>query len=265
MKQELVKLHHARSKKDFPELKLEENEYVELAIQRSRLGIIFIWTAACIGYVSLLIALIFLETNGTHTNVLNGFAKSYLYLIILILFGIITIAALVGSRVYKSNRLYVTNKRLIHHCANSLFSKSVNIIELVSIEDVSFKQDNIADHIFKLGTIRMATVGDETTYTFKYVNTPKDELDAITHLVHVEKEKTKRRHRRPDEEQYYDDEDFDDEMPIPEQQLATTQQSAAAQPFPVQSSSVGSVTVQQTTVTTNQPQSIQELNQALKK
>ncbi len=258
MKQELVKLHHARSKKDFPELKLEENEYVELAIQRSRLGIIFIWTAACIGYVSLLIALIFLETNANSapaSAALNGFAKSYLYLIILILFGIITIAALIGNKVYKSNRLYVTNKRLIHHQANSLFSKSVNIIELVSIEDVSFKQDNIADHIFKLGTIRMATVGDETTYTFKYVNTPKDELDAITHLVHVEKEKTKRRHRRPDEERYYDDEDLDEEMPIPTGQQPTMPQQTfnnqqVAQPIPQP---------------LNQPQSIQELNQALKK
>lgn len=196
MKKELIKLHHARSAKDFPELRLEENEYVELAIQRSRLGLVFIWAAACTGYVALLVAIVFLifGDSGTDTVTgLNGFAKSYLYLIILVLFGIITISALVGSKVYKDNRLYVTNKRLIHHQTNSLFSKSVNVIELVSIEDVSFKQENIGDHIFKLGTIRMSTVGDETTYTFKYVNTPKEELDMITHLVHMEKEKTKRR------------------------------------------------------------------------
>lgn len=211
MKQELIKLHHARSQKDFPELRLEENEYVELAIQRSKVGLMVIWGAATLGYVALLVALVFLEFGGigSSTVTLNGFAKSYLYLIILVLFGIITISALVGTRVYRNNRLYVTNKRLIHHCSNSLFSKSVNIIELLSIEDVSFKQDNIADHILKLGTIRMATTGDETTYTFKYVNTPKDELDMITHLVHVEKEKTKRRHRRPEDEQEYDDEDYE--------------------------------------------------------
>lgn len=259
MKKELVKLHHVRSKKDFPELKLEENEYVELAIQRSKLGIIFIWGAAGIGYLALLVALIFLETGAVKgaTASLNGFAKSYLYLIILILFGIITIAALVGSKVYKSNRLYVTNKRLIHHCANSLFSKSVNIIELLSIEDVSFKQDNIADHIFKLGTIRMATIGDETTYTFKYVNTPKDELDAITHLVHVEKEKTKRRHRRPGEEREYDDEDYEDEMALPSAKTETqvlAEQPTTTMPLdtqpPVQN-------IQP------QPKSIQELNESL--
>ena len=194
MKQELIKLHHARSAKDFPELRLEENEFVELAIQRSKIGLILIWGAAVAGYLTLLIAIVFLEVGAkSPTSSLTGFGKSYLYLIILVLFCIITIAALVGSKVYKGNRLFVTNKRLIHHQANSLFSKSVNIIELLSIEDVSFKQENIGDHIFKLGTIRMSTIGDETTYVFKYVNTPHDELDTITHLVHVEKEKTKRR------------------------------------------------------------------------
>lgn len=205
MKKELVKLHHARSAKDFPELKLEENEFVELAITRSKLGVVLMWGAAAFGYLALFIALLFLEVNTD--TALNGFAKSYVYLIILVLFCIITVTALIGTKVYRSNRLYVTNKRLIHHQANSLFSKSVNVIELLSIEDVSFKQENIADHFLKLGTIRMSTVGDETTYVFKYVNTPKDELDTITHLVHMEKEKTKRRHRRPAEEQEYDDED----------------------------------------------------------
>ena len=208
MKQELIKLHHARSAKDFPELRLEENEYVELAIQRSRLGLVFIWAAACTGYVALLVAIVFLifgDSGSDTVSGLNGFAKSYLYLIILVLFGIITISALVGSKVYKGNRLYVTNKRLIHHQTNSLFSKSVNVIELVPIEDVSFKQENIGDHIFKLGTIRMSTVGDETTYTFKYVNTPKEELDMITHLVHMEKEKTKRRQQHLTDENDTDD------------------------------------------------------------
>ena len=208
MKKELIKLHHARSAKDFPELNLEENEFVELAITRSKIGIVLMWGAAAFGYLALFIALLFLEVNSAAANTaLNGFAKSYVYLIILVLFCIITVVTLIGTKVYRSNRLYVTNKRLIHHQAHSLFSKSVNVIELLSIEDVSFKQDNIADHFLRLGTIRMSTIGDETTYVFKYVNTPKDELDTITHLVHMEKEKTKRRHRRPAEEQEYDDED----------------------------------------------------------
>lgn len=194
MKPELVKLHHARSSKDFPELRLEENEFVELAIQRSKLGIVLIWGTAIVGYIILgiIAALVAFGLPDNMAINLSGFAKSYVYLIILILSGIILIAALVTSKVYRANRLYVTNKRIIYHQANSLFSKSVAVIELVSIEDVSFSQENITDHIFHLGTIRMSTVSEENDYIFKYVNTPKDELDTITHLVHLEKERTKR-------------------------------------------------------------------------
>ncbi len=192
MKPELVKLHHARSSKDFPELRLEENEFVELAIQRSKLGIILIWGSAIIGYIILAVVAMLIQFVPGKLSSISGFSKSYLFLIILVLFGIITIAALVTSKVYRSNRLYVTNKRIIYHQANSLFSKSVAVIELLSIEDVSFSQENIADHIFHLGTIRMSTVSEENDYIFKYVNTPKDELDIITHLVHMEKERTKR-------------------------------------------------------------------------
>ena len=189
MKQDLAKLHHARSKKDFPDLKLEENEYVELAITRSKIILIFIWASAAACYAGLLVGSIFL--NSPLASSFAGIAKSYMQMVILILLGVITIAALVATKVHFGNNLYVTNKRLIHHEMTSLFSKSVNVINLTSIEDVSFRQDNIVDYIFKLGTMRMSTVGDETTYTFKFVNTPHDELETITHLVHVEKENAK--------------------------------------------------------------------------
>ena len=33
----------------------------------------------------------------------------------------------------------------------------------------------------------MSTIGDETTYVFKYLDTPTDELETITHFVHIEK------------------------------------------------------------------------------
>lgn len=189
MKQDLAKLHHARSKKDFPDLKLEENEYVELAINRSRIIIIFIWIAAAAGYAALLVGSIFLSSSLAEN--FTSIAKSYMQMIIIILLGVITVAALIGTKVHNGNHLYVTNKRLIHHEMTSLFSKSVNVIDLTSIEDVSFRQDTIIDYAFKLGTMRMSTVGDETTYTFKYVNTPRDELEIITHLVHVEKENSR--------------------------------------------------------------------------
>ncbi|MBR0480345.1 PH domain-containing protein [Candidatus Saccharibacteria bacterium] len=190
MKEDLAKLHHARSKKDYPELELEEDEFVELDIRRSRYGLLGIWSLTVL--VGLIILIVSMTVNLGGSSILHdlGFnpdATTYLYLIFLILFGVVILCAFVVSKVYNANRMFVTNRRIFHYESISLFAKSVNVIDLNRIEDVSFRQNGLLDHIFRLGTIRLSTVGDETTYTFKYVDTPTDELKTIMHLVHNRK------------------------------------------------------------------------------
>lgn len=194
MKEDLAKLHHTRSKKDFPELNLEEDEYVELDIRRSKYGLLGVWSLAALAVLIIVIVSITVNLNGAAVMADLGFnpnATVYLYLIFFILFAVIILSSLVVSRVYRANRMVVTNRRIFHFESISLFAKSVNVIELGRIEDVSFRQNGLLDHIFRLGTIRLSTVGDETTYTFKYVDTPTDELKTIMHLVHGAKEKKK--------------------------------------------------------------------------
>lgn len=199
MKPELAALRNARSKKDFPNLKLEDGEYVELAIRRSKVGVLFIWGATALGSV-LLLALAILTASGAISVINPVFgvtanARSFLMLSIIILFGILFIFGIVSTRVYNDNLLYVTNKRLIHNARASLFAQSTNVIELVSIEDVSFSQSGLTDYLFGIGTFRMSTVGDETTYTFKYADSPKNEIEIVTHLIHVAKEASKENNR----------------------------------------------------------------------
>lgn len=193
MKKDLVKLHHARSAKDFPELKLEENEYIELIIKRSPIGMVLIWGAVVLASIILFVSSFIISFGNTDGLALgmDDSAKFYLQMIIVAIFSTVVVCGIIGSRVYKGNILYVTNKRLFQCNTTSLFSSSTNVIDLVSIEDASFKQSGILEYLFKIGTIRMATIGEETTYTFKYVDTPTDELSVISHLIHVEKEKYK--------------------------------------------------------------------------
>ncbi|MBR3414610.1 PH domain-containing protein [Candidatus Saccharibacteria bacterium] len=199
MKQDLVKVHHARSKKDFPELKLKDDEYVALAVYRSKLGLTFIWAAAALAIILITFAMsvVTISTAGQTTGLINDNSLPYLYMIVFVLFAAIILIASVSTKVYKGNRLYVTNKRLIHYEQTSLTAKSVNTIDLVSVEDVSFKQKGIIDQFFQLGSLRMSTVGDETTYTFKYAAKPTDELETISYLIHVAK--TRRKIKSPDD------------------------------------------------------------------
>jgi hypothetical protein len=188
MKSDLTKLRHARSKKDFPDISLEENEYVVLKIKRSGVIPILVWTGVILATIFFISLHIMISNLGTGTFAMDSNSQGFFGLIITVVFSVILISALISMNVYSNNKLFVTNKRIIQKTQSSLFSSSTNVIDLISIEDVSFKQSGLFEHITRVGTLRMSTVGDETTYTFKYVDSPVDELETITHLVHVEKQ-----------------------------------------------------------------------------
>jgi hypothetical protein len=189
MKQELEKLRHARSTQDFPDIDLEPNEFIELSIKRSNLGLLMIWAGEAVGFIALTVILILLLTTSTPDLLMGAASLPFLLFLISVLYVALIITGLVGTFVYKRNHLIVTNQRVFQTITSSLFAHSTNIIDLKSVEDVSFKQAGLLDYILHMGTIRMSTVGDETTYTFPFIDTPRDELKAITHLVHVAKEK----------------------------------------------------------------------------
>ena len=189
MKSSLVRIRHARSKNDFPFLPLEEGEYVELAISRSKAGLIIIWAIVIAAIVLIGIAGATVIGNVSRAGNLKLETMKYFWLLLGMLFAFLMLIGLGLSKVYNDNKMFVTNKRVFHYDVQSLFTKSLNIIELSRVEDVSFKQKNIIDHIFSFGTIRMSTVGDETTYTFPYVDTPTDEIELIAHLIQQVKKK----------------------------------------------------------------------------
>jgi uncharacterized protein YqhQ len=90
MKVELTKVQHARSAKDFPEIDLEQDEYVVLHIKRSRLGLAFIWAIVAVMVVALSLVLIFFAgSNATIENTvfsMNEASLHYLRLVIFILY-----------------------------------------------------------------------------------------------------------------------------------------------------------------------------------
>jgi len=186
VKKELSQIKHARSAKEFPNIDLAEDEYVILSIERSKLGIIVIWFVVGFLAVALTTAVILLSNTATIENSyfnVNAASKGYLALGVVALYFLLIFCGIVGQSIYKSNHMYITNRRAIQTIRTSLFNNSTNIIELAKIEDVSYRQTSLWDHIFQIGTLRMATVGDETTYTFPYLDTPHDEVDQISKLV----------------------------------------------------------------------------------
>lgn len=191
MKKELTQVKHARSAKEYPEIDLEKDEYVVLHIKRSRVGGALIWVGVLAMLIALTTAIILIANSPASLEYtlldMNEQALGYLRLAIFALYAIIIASGFIAKSIYDQNQLYITNHRAIQKTRTSIFANSTNIIKLNRIEDVSYRQSNLLETIFQIGTLRMSTVGDETTYTFSWLDTPRDEVKTISHLIYDSK------------------------------------------------------------------------------
>lgn len=182
----LAKIRHERSKKDFPFLTLEDDEYVEFAFKRARICLWVILLGVSAGLILILFAFL-LTLMGQ--EMLDEMGKNFLFIILSALLATALIIGVISLKIYRGNRLFITNEHVIQIMTNSIVSSSTNIIDLSSVEDASFRQDGLLQQLFHYGTLRLATVGDETTYTFKYSDINPDDLRDISELISDAKEK----------------------------------------------------------------------------
>lgn len=188
MDENLAKIRHERSKKDFPGLKLDEGEYVEYFFKRAKVCLWMIWGATFAGLVMILLAFLIVLMNQT---AIDEMGKNFLFIILFALLATAIIIWMIALKIYNGNKLYVTNKHVIQMIMNSPVSTSINIIDLESVEDASFSQHNLLQKLFHYGTFRLATVGEETTYTFPYSDISPSELRGVTELITAAKKISK--------------------------------------------------------------------------
>ena len=184
MDENLAKIRHERSKKDFPGLKLEEGEYVEFFFKRAKIIIKLIWGATFTGLVLVLIGFLLALSVQDY---IDEMGRRFLFIILFALLAAAVIIWVLALKIYNGNKLYITNKHVTQMVMNSPVSTSINIIDLKAVEDASFHQKNIFQKIFHYGTLRLSTVGDETTYTFPYSDITTDQLRAVTELISAAK------------------------------------------------------------------------------
>ena len=185
MDESLVRIRHSRSQKDFPGLKLEEDEYVEFFFRRARICFMMIWAVSFAGFVIILLGFLLVLAGQSQ---LDDMGRHFLFIILFSLLAANFIFLLLALKIYYGNKLYITNKRAIQMVMNSPVSTSINVIDFFSVEDASFRQENLLQKMFRYGTLRLATVGDETTYTFKYSDIKPEELRSLTDLITDAKE-----------------------------------------------------------------------------
>ena len=195
MDENLAKIRHERSKKDFPMLTLEDDEYVEYAFKRASICLMLIMAGTGIGVIVILLGFLLVLLGQ---SMIDEMGKRFLFIMLFALFASVIVIRIVALKTYRGNRLFITNQRVIQLLMTSLVSSSVNAIDLTGVEDVSFHQDGLMPRIFHYGTLRLATVGDETTYTFKYSDISPEDMKAISKMITDAKKKNRRNDKEID-------------------------------------------------------------------
>lgn len=188
MDESLTKIRHERSKKDFPHLKLDDNEYVEFAFRRARICLLAILASIAVAVIVILLAFLLVLIGQ---SMLDDMGRNFVYIILATLLVAAILIGVVAILIYQGNRLFITNKHVTQMVMSSPVSSSINTIDLVSVEDASFHQNGILQNLLHYGTLRLATVGDETTYTFKYSDISSEDLKAVAKLISEAKKKSK--------------------------------------------------------------------------
>ena len=187
---------HETSRRNYPRLNLSQGEYIISAVKRHVIGIIQIWLIALVLVGTLILMASFFVADNQSGEALGLAVAGIGTLSILVVVG-----ALVATYVYNNNRFFLTNESVIQEIQDTVFSRHEQTVSLANIEDASYRQNGIIQHLLNYGTIRLSTEGDETTYRFSYVANPKQHIAKLNNAV--EAFKNGRPVDVPDEEPTY--------------------------------------------------------------
>lgn len=168
------------SSHDYPHLGLGDNEYVIVDVERSKIGLVLIWSA--VAFVSLLM-IVFCQIM---VWTLNNFETTFL----MVLLGYITIivAMILGvieSRIYNKNYMVVSNQRVFNQIQNGPFATRTKVIEIENIEDVAVRRSGLLSTLLNYGEIRLSTERDDLTYRLSFVKSPDTQIEEIKKAVNT--------------------------------------------------------------------------------
>ncbi len=175
---------HEKSKKIYPGINLCEGEYVIKSLKRHPIGLVAPFVIGIL-IITIAFSVLFnyeailymfgLESKDVNLSIV---ALPVFLIIILVITG-----TYISYYVYVNNKFFLTNESIFQTIQISLFSKREQVISLDSIEDASYTQMGILQHLFNYGSIRLSTIGDENTYRLSYVTNPKEQIDMLNNAV----------------------------------------------------------------------------------
>lgn len=185
---EILRNRRETSLKKYPSVSVDDDEYVVLSLSRHAIGIYAIVASAAAMFVLVVSAWILLVFSPNNLG-LTAAMKGNLSLIFAPLSLLTILAGVIGYSTYNSNKLTITNERAIQLIVRGLLHRKKQVINLESVEDISFTQTGVFQHMFNYGTLKLSTVGEESTYTFVMVGRPAKLAEIVGEVCEAAKNK----------------------------------------------------------------------------
>jgi len=175
---------HQRSRRLYPLLNLSDGEYVVSVVRRHPIGLVVPLVIGSL-LIAAVVTLLLSYNDFADGLAIAGQAVSPGVVVLPGLVFILFIAAAmaVSSYVYLRNRFILTNESIIQEIQLSLFSRREQTVSLANVEDASYTQKGLLQYAFGYGSIRLSTEGDETTYRFTYVASPREHVAELNNAV----------------------------------------------------------------------------------
>lgn len=180
-----LRAKHEASIKRYPNLNLSDGEYVISAVRRHLIGLaipVILTSLLFVIVLGAMLAYSFLADSLQSSNVSVPQTGDILLFGMLILM-LIGIGGYIVVWIYINNRFFLTNESVIQEMQTGLFAKREQTVSLENIEDASYHQAGLIQTFFDYGSIRLSTEGDETTYRFRYVARPKQQIAKLNNAV----------------------------------------------------------------------------------
>ena len=183
----VIAARHQEAARRYPDVNLDSDEYVVVSIKRHSFGVFGIIISSMLSFI--IVASIWITISIMPNNLnLTLAMKTNITLASLALLALSVVSAMIGHSIYKNNKFIITNERVVQWIVSGLFNKKKQTINLEAIEDISFSQTGFLQHLIGFGTVRLSTIGEDSTYTFTFVPQPNKYAELLGDLVENAKE-----------------------------------------------------------------------------
>lgn len=168
-------------KKYFELIEFDENEELLGEIRKHPIGLLIIELTGVIMAIIVMLAayaLIWGTKQLDSSLASDGVTAIVMIVGVLLALGVLGVS-FIGSILYKSNVIFVTNEKIAQVLYKSIFDRTISQLSIGDVQDVTVTQKGLLARYFNYGTLVIETAGEQQNYTFTYVPSPYETAKLI--------------------------------------------------------------------------------------